>query len=278
MREPRLRALGPSAAAPFFGAALLALVGGAPAGAADLESSPPAVSLPAPVVDADAPTFSATMYLWASALHGTSSTLPPLPAANIDLSFRDVLQDLNGAVMGSGEMRVGRWGFLADLMFTQVTPSGTLPGPYNAGFEIRSRSLTLQGDVLYRLYESDTLDVDAGAGLRYWHLNNRLTVDPGLLPAGLDYSQAESWIDPVIAARVLAQLGGPWSLTLVGDIGGFDVGSKLTWQAIATVNYQWNENLALRAGYRALSVDYQNGAFLYDVLMQGPILGATYRF
>ncbi|MEP9352860.1 hypothetical protein ABLE93_04580 [Xanthobacter sp. KR7-65] len=245
--------------------------GAAPARAADLASSPPAM-------DVDAPTFSATIYLWASALHGTSATLPPLPPAEIDLSFGDVLKDLNGAVMGAGEMRVGRWGFLADLMFTQVTPSGTLPGPCAAGFEVRSRSLTLQGDVLYRLYESDALDIDAGAGLRVWHLNTRLTVDPGLLPSGLAYSQTESWVDPVIAGRVLAQLGGPWSLTVVGDIGGFDVGSKLTWQAIATVNYQWSENLALRAGYRALSVDYENGNFLYDVRMQGPVLGATYRF
>ena len=67
-------------------------------------------------------------------------------------------------------------------------------------------------------------------------------------------------------------------MTAVGDIGGFGVGSDLTWQAIGTLDYAVNDRLELRAGYRALSVDYEDGKFLYDVLMQGPILGATYRF
>jgi hypothetical protein len=52
----------------------------------------------------------------------------------------------------------------------------------------------------------------------------------------------------------------------------------LTYQLLGTVNYQWNEHLALRAGYRLLSVDYKKGNFLYDVKEHGPILAFTYRF
>lgn len=260
----------------------LALFGGlacaAPLQAADL-AAPAPVPAPAPAVKTgDTPVFIATAYLWGSALSGTTSTLPPLPATNIDMSFGDILGHLDGAIMAAGEMRVGRWSVLADVMFTQVTPSGNLPGPLGAGVEVRSRSLTLQGDVLYRLYESQTVDFDAGVGLRYWNLNNRLTIDPGPFPASFSYSQSENWIDPVVAGRIQARLGGPWSLTFVGDVGGFDVGSQFTWQAIGTVNYRWNDNLSLRAGYRALGVDYQKGSFEYDVVMQGPILGASYRF
>lgn len=84
--------------------------------------------------------------------------------------------------------------------------------------------------------------------------------------------------DPVVAARLIARLGGPWSVTLIGGVGGFDAGSRLTWQALGTVNYRWNENWMLRAGYRALHVDYRSGRFLYDTTMHGPILAATYRF
>lgn len=277
MRGFRFPALAPSpAAGRFAAAALLALALAASAHAADLPLPAPVA---APVVAAtDAPVFYGTLYLWGSSLNGTTSTLPPLPATDIDLSFRDVLEDLNGAIMGSGEMRVGRWGVLADVMFTQVTPTGTLPEPFQSDVSVRSRSLTLSADVLYRLYETDMLNVDVGAGLRYWHLANKLTIEPGFQPTSISYSQSEDWVDPVIAGRIQAQLGGPWSVTLVGDIGGFGVGSNSTWQAVGTVNYQWNEKLALRAGYRALSVDYENGSFLYDVLMQGPILGASYRF
>jgi len=260
----------------LLGAALLAALAAAPASAADIDALPPAK--PALVVTADTPVFLGSFYLWASALKGTTSTLPPLPPTDIDLSFTDVLKDLDGGLMGAGEMRVGRWSFLADVMFTQVTPGGTMPAPYAADVEVRSRSLTLQGNVLYRLYDTPQLFVDAGAGLRFWYLDNKLTIGPGLLPSGIEYSQNTSWVDPVLVGRLSAQLGGPWSVTLVGDIGGFDVGSQFTWQAIGTVNYQWNENLALRVGYRALSVDYEDGNFLYDVRMQGPVLGATYRF
>ncbi|WP_133774271.1 hypothetical protein [Enterovirga rhinocerotis] len=73
-------------------------------------------------------------------------------------------------------------------------------------------------------------------------------------------------------------LGGPWSVTLIGDIGGFDAGSRLTWQGFGSVNYDVNENWVVRAGYRALHVDYRKGNFLYDTTMHGPILATTYRF
>lgn len=65
---------------------------------------------------------------------------------------------------------------------------------------------------------------------------------------------------------------------MAGDIGGLGVGSRLTWQALGSVNYAWNEKLTLKAGYRALHVDYRNGGFSYDVTQHGPAVAATYRF
>lgn len=264
----------------------LALTVATPARASDLVDAPDPVQAPAAAQAEPAappagirPTFTGSLYFWASALNGTTSTLPPLPAVGVDLSFSDVMKNFDGGLMGAGEMRIGRWGFLGDFMLSQVSPDGTMPGPNGAGVEVRSRSLTLQGSVLYRLYENALVSLDAGAGLRYWHLDNRLTIDPGqLLPSGLSYSRSENWVDPVIAGRLNIDLGGPWGVTFYGDVGGFDVGSDVTWQALGTVNYQWNDKLALRLGYRALSVDYHAGSFVYDVRMQGPVIGASYRF
>jgi opacity protein-like surface antigen len=256
--------------------ALLALVLTGPALAADpAETAPP----PAPAAtDSAAPSFSGTFYLWGTSLSGKTSTLPPLPAVNIDASFGDILQELDGGIMGKAEMRLGRWSVLGDVMFTQVSPGGTLKGPATSKVDVRSRSLTLQGNVLYRLFETETLSLDAGAGARFWYLDNRLDIGPGGRPTRTIVTEDENWIDPLLAARISAGLGGPWGVTAVGDIGGFGVGSDLTWQAIGTLDYAVNDRLELRAGYRALSVDYEDGKFLYDVLMQGPILGATYRF
>jgi len=65
---------------------------------------------------------------------------------------------------------------------------------------------------------------------------------------------------------------------MIGDVGGFAAGSRLTWQALGTVNYQLNDNWVFHAGYRALHVDYRKGGFLYDTTMHGPLLAASYRF
>ena len=73
---------------------------------------------------------------------------------------------------------------------------------------------------------------------------------------------------------------------LRGDIGGFDVGSQFTWQAIAT--YNWLLCMANGipvdgyVGFRALSADYSQGSgtskFEFDNVMYGPVIGATMRF
>jgi len=181
--------------------------------------------------------------------------------------------------MGAAELRYGRWGFLTDLMFSQVSPGGDLPGPFFSSVELRSRSLTVEGIGLYRVYSDDRVDFDLGAGLRYWHLNNKLTIEPAALNLKIVDEENEDWVDPIVAARTILRISGPWSLTLIGDIGGFDVGSQLTYQVVGLVNYKWSESWTLHAGYRLLSVDYKNDdGFLYDVKMHGPLLAATYRF
>jgi len=71
-----------------------------------------------------------------------------------------------------------------------------------------------------------------------------------------------------------------------GDVGGFDVGSKFSWQVLAALDYEicrsrtvtWNAML----GYKALSVDYSQGSgrtlYEFDMTMHGPIFGVTARF
>lgn len=233
---------------------------------------------PSSFAETAGPSFSFTGYGWASAMHGRASTLPPLPAAKVDLSFGDILKDFDGGLMGVAEMRMGKWGFIADAMFTQVTSGAKLPGPFFSSVELRSQTLTIQASALYRAYSDATFDVDVGGGLRFWNLDNRLKIRPGALNIAIEHSESEKWLDPVATARLTARLDGPWSVTVIGDVGGFGVGSQLTWQAIGTLNYAWNENWTLHAGYRALHVDYRKGRFLYDTTMHGPILAATYRF
>ena len=76
------------------------------------------------------------------------------------------------------------------------------------------------------------------------------------------------------------------SLILRGDVGGFGAGSDFSWQVLATYNWQLctfgGHLIDGYLGYRALSVDYSQGSgtteYKYDVLMQGPVMGATLHF
>ncbi|MCP4402668.1 MAG: hypothetical protein GY801_35850, partial [bacterium] len=66
------------------------------------------------------------------------------------------------------------------------------------------------------------------------------------------------------------------------DVGGFGVGSDLTWSVSSFLGYQFTPLFSLWGGYRALGVDYQTGSgtdvFKYDMTMSGPIIGLGFSF
>jgi hypothetical protein len=94
----------------------------------------------------------------------------------------------------------------------------------------------------------------------------------------LSAEKSESWFDPLVGLRL--------RFVVSGDVGGFDVGSKFSWQVLGALDYEicrsryvtWSEMV----GYKALSADYSQGSGLsryeYDLTMHGPIFGVTARF
>ena len=75
-------------------------------------------------------------------------------------------------------------------------------------------------------------------------------------------SGSTSWVDPIVAVRMRHWLNPRWFLNLYGDVGGFGVGSRLTWAAAGGVGYQARDNLAIETYYRVYSVDYDKDGFL----------------
>lgn len=225
----------------------------------------------------DLPSVTLTGYLFLPALSGRATAFEALPPADIDLSFSDVLKDLEGGLMGATEYRTGPFSILGDLMFTQVRPGGTLRGPLKSEVELRQRAWTVQGIGLYRVYATPDMRVDLGGGLRFWHLDNKASINSNALPYRTA-SQDKSWIDPVLAARLQARLADNWAVTAYADYGFSGVGSDKTWQVLGTVDYSWSENLSVSMGYRVLATDYEDGDFTYDVTMRGPVVGISYRF
>ena len=109
----------------------------------------------------------------------------------------------------------------------------------------------------------------------------RLSVDLdpiGGLLGRTNFSDGDTWVDPMIGAKARLNISDGFYLTGWGLVGGFDVGSDLTWDAMGAVGYEATNSVSLIAGYRALGVDYSSGPFLFDVVESGPIVGASIKF
>jgi hypothetical protein len=255
---------------------LLTALAAGPARAGDAD--PP----PEPGFTAEPFVLQITPYLWAASIDGDVSPFKRAPTVHFEKSFSDILGDLNMAGFVNLWARSGRLVLSGDLMAVDTLESrvvGSLPviGP-TPGVEADVDTRMLVGTLLggYRVYDSRDLTLDLLAGLRGFHLSNAVTLDTprGSVSRSIDYG----WVDPVVSARAFQSFGEELSVMLQGDVGGFGVGSQLTWQLLGTVNWAFDERVSVSAGYKILAVDYENDGFLFDATLSGPVLGATWRF
>ncbi len=90
-------------------------------------------------------------------------------------------------------------------------------------------------------------------------------------------SGSKTWVDPFIGFRAKLRLTNKLYLAARGDIGGFGVGSDMTWNVFGGIGYQWNERFSTELGYRLLVTDYANGGFVYDMRTSGIYLGMSFK-
>ncbi len=242
--------------------------------AADM--APPPAPAPIPVPDVE---IRLTPFFWASGLSGTLGARRNLPTVDVDVSFTDILRNLDFAAMVAGEYRNGRWGLLADLTYVAVSldrSGDVVPrAPGYTGASLTSKTFTATMTGFYRFYDSSSFTADLVAGGRIWSISTDLDLQlAGILP--ISAGSTHTWIDPVAGVRVHAVLGNGFGLSAYGDIGAGS--SRLTWELRGTVDYAFNANWAMSVGYRHLAVDYRRGGFVYDTSFSGPIAGVSYRF
>ncbi len=220
---------------------------------------------------------SVTPYLWALSVDGDASVGPL--STDIDVSFSDLLEDLNFALMVEGEYWNGRWGVMGNLLYSDL--SDTRTGPLSISADI---NMTIIGAAAaYRLGPFEGAGnrsvFDAYVGLRY------TTLDVELEPAvGPSASRKLDFTDPVIGGRFISEIGPTSRMVIGGDVGGFGVGSDSSWQAIGL--YARDVELGktpatLSVGYRALGQDYTTGGAIpltIDIVYHGPVAALTFKF
>lgn len=263
----------------LFLAASIATLTASVALAAD---KPPMEGVPVPMAPTTASSgwiFQVTPYAWAAGMKGDVSPFRRAPTIHVEKSFSDILDDLNIAGFVNFWARNDRFVLSGDVMYVNIIESATtgpLPiiGAIGGGYDTAQFAATLQAG--YRLYDRPQVTFDLMGGARYWHLWNDLNVHA--VGRTVRVESRFGWLDPVLGARAHYHINDKFSVLAQGDFGGFGVGSDFTWQALATMNYSFNDKFTLSAGYKILSVDYDRGGRVFDTTLSGPVLGVTFQF
>lgn len=213
-----------------------------------------------------------TLYGWGAGVTGDFTPFSGAPTLSFEKSLSDVIEDLDGAFFMTGLARRGNLVLFGDLTYSASSRDGLVPPGAPASGEVKIRSLTLAAGQRFDLGGGTT--IDALGGLRAWNLDGKVSVPA----AAIDVSPGADFVDPILAVRVNTPIADRWSLLSYADVGGFGVGSDLTWQLAVSANYQASDRLYLSVGWRHLYVDYSGRNTVFKGAMSGPLIGATFTF
>ena len=298
--------------------AMIAMIRGISGGAIAADVAMPTKAPLVQTTTIDSWTFSATPYVWVTLLNG--STTIKGRTVDVDVGFNDLMDLVRNseipkdlvALMGYFEARNGRLSLFADVVYMKIgldssmTRSrgiGELNAAVGASAGLKYQMVIAEAAAAYEIARwgstgaaGSNTAVDVFGGVRgWWQKADADLAFSGTLNFGdltrnadgtLSASGRASWADPLVGLRLRHQFAPGLNFIASGDVGGFSVGSKFSWQALAAVNYDFyvrkNVTWSGMLGYKALFVDYSKGTGLthyeYDMTMHGPILGVTARF
>jgi hypothetical protein len=261
---------------------------------APLGGSPATAQEEAPVTAGWA--LSQTPHLWATALKGDVGV--GRTKADVDASFDDILDNLNGALMLEAELRKGRFGLISDTIYADLeddaaTAEDRLKVDATAKMLIQSVAGTWRAGT-WQLADTGAgplaVTVDPYAGVRYTYLSTELSGRLDLPDLGIaarrTAEQDEHWADPILGLRTTWGMGERWSVVLAGDVGGVNTTDQYSAESFGLTGYRFGlgaqANADLLAGYRVLKQKYQDGngrsEFDWDMTIHGPIVGLKITF
>ncbi len=283
----------------------LSLVAWQPVAAAE----PPAAPDPEPW------RFNLASYGWAVGVTGNVATRGQ--TIDVNASAIDLIQKSDSLIgfMGYFEADKGPIGFYTDLVFAKLG-FGTGQTNYRNPLPGLSIATTTSTALTYSLFiaevggvyeiarwpgasEGAATSLDGVLGFRYWNnsidANFSASGNVNVAAYGFDRSfglnvaraGGVQWVDPLVGLRLRHGFTPRQQIVVRGDIGGFGLGSQLTWQAVAVYSYEWQftgYQVAALLGFRALGVNYSSpsGAGINAVgineILYGPIIGVSFRF
>ena len=220
--------------------------------------------------------LSVSPYLYLAGTHGT------VGAFGRDVGFKasvgDLLSHFRLGAMGFVDVRRNRFLTGVDLMYMRLGDNQALPFPNLPATtaNLTANVVILTPKVGLRLINQPKLKADFLTGIRYWYFGENLNFTPSRL--GLNFSKSQSWVDPLVGGRIVADLSPKIVTTVAGDVGGWGTGSQLEYQVVGALGYKLTPKLILQAGYRYLYFDYLKGGragTVVNTALSGIALGVT---
>lgn len=239
--------------------------------------------------------FGVSIYGWFPNIAGQTSFTQPGGSSEFEIDIENILDNLKFTLMGTFDVRKGRWGILTDLIYMDVGGSKTgtreasigrrgLPAnaTANVDFDLKSWIWTLTG--YYRAIDKPSLTLDVVAGTRYLDVeqtvNWDVTGNVGSIPvpdrAGAAKAELGNW-DAIIGLRGRFAFGArnAWFVPYYLDVGTGE--SDFTFQGVAGLGYafKWVDVVAV---WRYLYYDLPSGKAINDINFSGPAVGVTFRW
>jgi hypothetical protein len=227
--------------------------------------------------------YEATIYLWAAGMDATTQT-----GGDIDISFNDILDDLDMAFMGSFGGRKNKWSLAADTIYLDISQndggSETIPvlgttRKVDMDIEMKASITTFAGG--YNLVGNERTTLDLMGGARYAWVDVDVKLDRNrdgeLLQTSrqVKVSDSEGVWDGIVGARGQFNINDYWYISYYADVGTGQ--SDLTWQTLAGIGYKFKWGDVLLA-YRYLDYDFDSDFLLKELTVSGPALGARFHF
>ena len=191
----------------------------------------------------------------------------------VEASFKDVLEDLKMGFLMHAEMTNGKWIIMGDIVYMKIVKEGSLSGPLSITPELTLKQTIGELAGGYTLLNSDDrFYIDGFAGLRYFGVDNLIeTTNRELLDRTINTT------DPILGMR-LRTASEKWQSSLRADIGGFGIGSELSWKSNLVVGYKFSDLFTLHGGFQVYGIDYEKDDFSMNVTSAGFALGFEFEF
>jgi len=208
--------------------------------------------------------------------------------SDVDVSFSDILENLDMGFMGFVEHRRGRWSFIGDAVYMKLSDDDTtaVNPSLSVTLDAEIKQTIAEGFVGYRVLAQDHGDarfgIDLLGGARYNKIELELGVEANLLglTASASRNPSESWVDGVAAVRAQYGHNNGWGASAWADIG--DGSDSSSYQLAGFVSYRFKNKIRVFGGYRLYSFEFtgDTGGNQYELDLDyaGPVIGVAYRF